>query len=347
MVIAFCIKDFALGGGSRAMYQLCLSLPEVKFYIFGKAGLMAADFSELSNVTIHYVGGWNCWEYARVLRKCQSLGVDLIHFHSLIPALYSVIFRSEKVIYTFHGIHYRKYDFLPSKIMKFVRLALMWLLVNRMQGIITLCDDDDKYLKKLFGNGILEKKMRVIPNAIKIPVCNDRYTFFSDMINLLVVARYDFPKGLDILLDLLRNMNNVNVKFKIYFIGDDEVRNLIEENKDIKCVEFLAKTNKPYKYMQAADFLLLPSRWEGLPMVVLEALALGTKVIAADTANVNYMADNKSVFIYRQFDADSFTETLQTAFEHKDEVVDIDLSSFSAVNVGNKTREFYSKIVGR
>ena len=348
MVVAFYIRDFALGGGSRAMYQLCLSMPNVKFHIFGKYGVMAADFVGLANVTLHYVNRWDCFVYAKTLKICKSLGVDLIHFHSFIPALYSLIFGAEKAIYTFHGIHYRKYDFLHSRAIKFIRFYLMLLLVKRMQGVVVLCNDDAQYLQNLFGNNILSNKIAVIPNAMKIPTCGSGYKFPQNKINLLVVARYDYQKGLDILLDLLKRMDESSVikRFQIYFIGDKKVKKLLKENKSA-FVEFLAETNQPYEYMKAADLLLLPSRWEGLPMVVLEALSLGTKVIAADTANVNYLADDKNLFVYRQFDANSFVETLQRAFASKDEPVNVDLSDFSASNVGKKTRMFYSQILGR
>ena len=47
-------------------------------------------------------------------------------------------------------------------------------------------------------------------------------------------------------------------------------------------VRFLGFCSNPFPYVRAADMLILSSRYEGLPMVLAEAMALGTPVIATD-----------------------------------------------------------------
>lgn len=70
----------------------------------------------------------------------------------------------------------------------------------------------------------------------------------------------------------------------LWMIGDGPLRNELvsqwESYRGSHCVEFLGNQANPAPFIRAADALVLPSHFEGMPNVVLEAMALGTPVIA-------------------------------------------------------------------
>lgn len=348
MVVAYYIKQFSLGGGPRAIYHLCKAMSDVQFHIFAMPGIMEKDFAALDNVCIHHVKKWSFIQYTRTLAICMKMGVEVVHFHSFVPAIYAIFFGSLPMVYTFHGIHYRKYNFKSSYAKKYLRYILMYMLLKKTDKAVVLCEDDREYLQKIYAKKININKLRVIPNVVTEPNFSGEYNFPGDNhVKCLIVARYDFQKGIDILLDMLLKLPALRDKFSFYFIGDGYVKEMVysAQKAGCTCVDFLTETCEPYMYMKAADLLVIPSRWEGLPMVVLEALLLGTKVVAADTANVNYLCDNKNLFLYEQYDAESFISTLNKAVAEITTPVDLDLSMFSAGNVGNASREMYKKLV--
>jgi glycosyltransferase involved in cell wall biosynthesis len=103
-----------------------------------------------------------------------------------------------------------------------------------------------------------------------------------------------YRKGLDIVLQIAKYMKNV--EFKI--IGSDKDfqsrYNLKIDINDLQNVEFLGKiTNEEkIKYYHACDFLIFPSRHEGLAIAPMEALACGLPVIVSDMTGVNEIISN-------------------------------------------------------
>lgn len=101
-------------------------------------------------------------------------------------------------------------------------------------------------------------------------------------INLLAVGRLTYQKGFDLLIPQLAKLEDSN--FFLTILGEGEERealeNLVLKNHLEQKVCFKGNVENPYKYMEKADALILSSRFEGFPNVVLEALACGTPVLA-------------------------------------------------------------------
>lgn len=344
MKVMYLIKELSLGGGPRAMYYLCQAMPQVSFFVFAKAGPLQKDFLQLPNVEVKLVSRWNWRSVWQVYQFYLREQIDLLHCHSIIPAVYFIPFGKLQKVITFHGLHIRQYDFRKNDVLRFVRCFIKNMLVRFYQKSIVLCEEDKQYLERLLYQ---KKNLAIVPNAICIPGTDRKPAGFSPQyLNLLMVARYDFPKGHDIILRMLMEIGRDIPEVRVYFIGNQKVCQLLQAQKDMydKHIFYLGETTQPYSCIEAADYLLLPSRWEGLPMVVLEALSLGTKVIAADTANVNSLADGRNIYLYRQADAQDFLRVLQVCRQHKADAVDFDLSPYTLQSVGEKMFALYETV---
>lgn len=77
-----------------------------------------------------------------------------------------------------------------------------------------------------------------------------------------------------------------NNSFKLIILGDGpDTQKLSVHIKDLDLtdqVDLVGRVNNPYAYMRQADVFVLSSKWEGLPTVLIEALACGVPVVSTD-----------------------------------------------------------------
>lgn len=112
----------------------------------------------------------------------------------------------------------------------------------------------------------------------------------------LAIGRYVYAKGFDNLIKAFKVFSETNEEWNLKIVGDgEEKEHLIDLIKNYSLesrVELCHTTNNVQKYFLQCSAFVLPSRWEGMPMVMLEALEMGVPIIAYDIPVVKEIIKN-------------------------------------------------------
>jgi glycosyltransferase involved in cell wall biosynthesis len=210
---------------------------------------------------------------------------NIVHVHlfpaNLFVSLASLFLpKNIKFIFSEHNIYNRRRSFKIFKI-------LDTFIYSRYYKIICVSKQVQIALIEWLPN--LQRKSVVIPNAVPVP----------DLSNWLTVKKYDVlfvgrltkAKGVDILIKaikILKEKYQMDIKTAIVGKGylEEELKELVMELGIEKEVEFLGIRRDIEKLMKSTKIFVLPSRWEGLPLTILEAMGSGAGIIATKVGGI-------------------------------------------------------------
>jgi len=169
----------------------------------------------------------------------------------------------------------------PSKLITW----FMRFLYPKANFIVSVSDDVHKDLAFRLGDRSNDLAMKVIPNPVDVENAQQKAgeLQFSDVmgvdkrVNLLAVGRLTEAKGLELLINAFDKVNASSVA-KLVIVGDGELgpslKKLVSSLGLEKSIFFTGRVSNPYPYFDKADVFVLSSLWEGLPLVLLEAMAM-------------------------------------------------------------------------
>ena len=105
--------------------------------------------------------------------------------------------------------------------------------------------------------------------------------------DVIYVGRLSYPKDPQRLMRVFGKIREMRPETKMAVVGtgelEAETKNLCKELGLEKHVEFLGFQSNPLKMLHDSKVMLMTSRWEGLPMRALEAMALGAPIVSTPT----------------------------------------------------------------
>ena len=228
--------------------------------------------------------------------KMDEWRADIVHVNHL-KALVQ-LFRNPfarpqgKVVFTVHGIHLRKYDFLPktlaNRAKRLLRLSQERRLYRKCDKLIALTPTDSADIQRLYGPGL---PVVVEPNSVDASEFAEApadLRFKRDEFAFVCIARFDFQKGQDVLVEAIAQAQEKlrGSGSRTLFIGDGPALAGVKREADrlgiADIAVFAGEIPNAGAYMTCGRFLVSPSRWEGMPYLLLEAVARKRRVIASD-----------------------------------------------------------------
>ncbi len=127
--------------------------------------------------------------------------------------------------------------------------------------------------------GIPGAKIELVYNGVPASPCVADIKDDEDPIHLLFVGRLDYQKGFDILLDIMSRLGDKPILLTV--VGDAVISGEKPPSRpNINYLGWRAAEEVAHQ-MRSADLLIMPSRWEGFPMVLLEAMSHGLPALAS------------------------------------------------------------------
>lgn len=110
----------------------------------------------------------------------------------------------------------------------------------------------------------------------------------TGMIHVVSVGRLESEKGHHVLIQAMDRLvhSPEPLPVRLWLIGrgpeESHLRRLVESRRLQHVVEFLGFQSNPFPWVRCADVFCLPSLYEGMPNALVEAMLLGTPVVASD-----------------------------------------------------------------
>lgn len=215
--------------------------------------------------------------------------------------------------------------------------------------VVTVSEQGMKNLKTYLP--FWKSKIISIPNGIDLDTVEIRSkenllsAFNREQINITFVGSLDIQrKGIDVLLQSFKKVisQNLSHKLKLHIIGSGagelEVKNIVEKlgiHNEVICH---GEMNNPYPALKNSDIFVLPSRKEGMPNALLEAMGLGVCSIATDceTGPSEVIESYKNGILIPTEDSSVMAEKITELIN------DVDLRDILGANGKNTIQEKYT-----
>ncbi|MDR0391674.1 MAG: glycosyltransferase [Planctomycetaceae bacterium] len=291
--LAFCITELNVGGAELIMCELAIRLFRrghcVTVYSLQPrpVGTSCVPQLEAEGIPVKFLDMKNNFSlfsgFLKLRKLLREQSPDI-----LVSFLFHANFLSRIAAY-FAGVQH-----IVSCIRVAERSAKWHLFWDRLtSGFVEkyICVSDSVAEFSRTVGGLPASKISVIHNGINIPPETKKITDNK----IIFVGRLDYQKGVDWLIQTLPLWLAKLDDWEFTIVGDgvfrDKIKSQIDESLQ-KQVKILGWRADAVKLISESKILLLPSRWEGMPKVILQAMSHAKPVVATNVEGVTELLGN-------------------------------------------------------
>lgn len=221
---------------------------------------------------------------------------------------------SKFIILHIHPTHF--FDFLYE--LTGVRRRYVFLILRRINIFVVLTESMRNELLKILPDKIVFS----LKNPVDMKTMKNINSCQRSDHNIIYLGWYIEKKGIYELVDAIEILTQKGVKIHLDFYGTKEIEKLTEyvSKKDLtNIIQVNGWINKKEKVdaLYRSAMLVLPTHTEGLPNVILEAMATCTPIISTFVGGLrDILKDGENCVITKVSDARDLSEKIQMCLEH-------------------------------
>lgn len=229
-------------------------------------------------------------ELRALSRAISRVGPDVVHLHSSKAGLAGrLALRGRRpTLFQPHGWSFLAVEGLVR------RGSLAWERGGARWSHLTLCVSEDERRAGLAAG--IAGPMRVVANGVDLAshrVGDERARHearrrlgLAAGPLVVCVGRLCRQKGQDLLLDVWPAVRRAVADAQLALVGDGPTRPELQARASAG-VRLVGHSDEVRRWLCAADLVAMPSRWEGMSLALLEAMACGRAVVASDVAGAS------------------------------------------------------------
>lgn len=331
--LALVITELGVGGAEKCVSLLAAGIRDhgLEPEVISLAPPPPPDYSQLvkqleaANVPLHFL----CVRHAtqifqavktltRILKRIQPSILQSFLFHANIVSALAA--RRAHVPRVFAGLRVAE----PAT----CRWGMLRLASSRFEKFVCVSESVAKFAAV---QGLSASQLTVIPNGIDLEQTLQRpgvdlqtLGISANRRTLLCVARFEPQKGIDWLLQQIPTIFQRLPEFDLILVGTgsqwESVRQQMVNHPWANRVHLLGQRDDVLELMKASDLVVIPSRWEGMPNVLLEAMACERPVVAHRVHGISevlgQLADQQTVALDQP---NAFVQQIVTLCSNRDQ----------------------------
>jgi glycosyltransferase involved in cell wall biosynthesis len=194
------------------------------------------------------------------------------------------------------------------------RLPGSWNLLRRfVYPLADLVTANSEAAVKTLSRFVPRRKLAFVPNPLR--TADGAETAAKAGPAVVAAGRLHPQKGFDVLLEAFAKVRRNNPDWRLVILGEGALEEPLKaQAKSLgieEVVDWMGFVADPFPWYRAADIFALPSRHEGTPNALLEAMSCGAPAVVSDAVAGELVADGVSGLVVRAGDAAALAEALE------------------------------------
>lgn len=251
----------------------------------------------------------DCYNYSKLVYEVARSNPKAVIYSQGLSVWHGIGQFSNRIIVNPHGLEAYQTISLKDYLTGIPFRLIFNHLFRNSRNVVSLGGRLTGILNRVAG----KKRVVVLPNAVNVPARGVR-NYDSSPLQFLFVGRFALNKGINILAEAVKELNDEGYSGKLTFnlVGKGPLFEEYRKKYNFGNLHFLgfADDDKLNELYRTNDVFVLPTLFEGMPTVVLEAMANGMPIIVTDVGATMEMVDRNNGFIIEKNDVQSLKKAI-------------------------------------